>query len=77
MIIYSVLPMELIMQQQETNNQLQHEETEVDGVRMVVERSTGIGEAKIVRLLSTNPQDFLNPRLMPGQTIYFRPVTSR
>ena len=73
MIIYSVMPMELIMENIEGMSDIQYEETEIDGVKMVVERTPQTSEAKIVRLLSLNPQDYLNPRFAPGTTIYFRP----
>ena len=72
MIIYSVMPMEMIMKDMD-NTQYQFQETEIDGVQMVVEHLPQTAEAKIVRLLSPNPQDYLNPKFMPGQTIYFRP----
>ncbi|RKD24288.1 hypothetical protein BEP19_07760 [Ammoniphilus oxalaticus] len=72
MIIYSVMPMEAIMKNMD-NVDYQYTETEVDGVQMVVEHYPQSAEAKIVRLLSPNPQDYLNPKFSPGQTIYFRP----
>jgi hypothetical protein len=78
MIIYSVMPMEMIMKQaEEPENPLRYEEAEVGGIKMLVERTASAPEAKIVRLLSTNPQDFLNPHYMPGQTIHFRPEISK
>ena len=72
MIIYSVMPMEAIMRNMDAL-EYNYMETEVDGVKMLVEHSASSAEAKIVRLLSPNPQDYLNPRYSPGQTIYFRP----
>lgn len=74
MIIYSVMPMEAIMRNME-NTDYHYSETEVDGVKMLVEHTPPSTEAKIVRLLSPNPQDYLNPSYSPGQTIYFRPGT--
>jgi len=72
MIIYSVMPMEAIMRNME-GTEYNYSETEVDGVKMLVEYASPSTEAKIVRLLSPNPQDYLNPRFSPGQKIYFRP----
>jgi hypothetical protein len=72
MIIDSVIPIERIFENME-NMECNYQETEVDGIQMVVEPTDRPYEAKIVRLLSPNPQDYLNPRFMPGQTIHFRP----
>lgn len=72
MIIYSVMPMEAIMKNMD-QMEYNYTETEIEGVRMVVEQVPQSAEAKIVRLLSPNPQDYLNPRYSPGQKIYFRP----
>lgn len=72
MIIYSVMPMEAIMKGMD-ETEYNFTEAEIDGVKMVVEYVPQTTEARIVRLLSPNPQDYLNPRFMPGQKIYFRP----
>ncbi len=72
MIIYSVMPMEMIMRNVD-HTDYHYQETEIDGVRMLVEPIPHSTEVKIVRLMSPDPQDYLNPRYMPGQTIYFRP----
>ncbi|MDQ0337321.1 hypothetical protein J2S00_000091 [Caldalkalibacillus uzonensis] len=47
------------------------EEIDYKGVKMMIEPS-GPYQAKIVRLLSANPQDYLNPNYSPGSVIYFR-----
>jgi hypothetical protein len=76
MIIYSCMPLELIFENMgQTNYEFQ--EAEFEGVKMVVEPSGSFSEARIIRLLSSNPQDYLNPRYMPGQTIHFRPNQSQ
>lgn len=72
MIIYSVMPMEAIMKGMD-ETEYHFTEAEIDGLKMVVEHVPQTTEARIVRLLSPNPQDYLNPRYMPGQKIYFRP----
>jgi hypothetical protein len=38
------------------------------GVEVVVQRGAG-GQAEIVRLLSTDPNDYLDPMLQPGMTL--------
>lgn len=47
-------------------------EVVVEGVTMLVE-PVNEKEAKIVRIISSNPQDFLNPSFQPGKTISYLP----
>ncbi|WP_027417643.1 YlzJ-like family protein [Aneurinibacillus terranovensis] len=75
MIIYSAMPLELIFQN-EDSHAYDCQEIQVGAVTMVVQ-ATGVNEAKIVRLISPNPQDYLNPSYAPGQKIYFRPNLDR
>ncbi|MGZ4031490.1 MAG: YlzJ-like family protein [Tumebacillaceae bacterium] len=44
-------------------------EIDVRGVKMIVEPGGMPGYGKVVRLLSPNPQHYLNPSYQPGQTI--------
>lgn len=47
-----------------------YEEIEVDGIQMLVQKSNvQPKQYEIVRLLSTNPQDYLNMRYQPGSII--------
>ena len=48
------------------------EETVYEGVIMQIERLDD-GRAKIVRLISGNPADYLKPHLAPGQFISLWP----
>lgn len=43
---------------------------EVQGIPMLVEPA-GMGCGKVRRILSTNPQDFLDPRWQPGVMVYW------
>jgi enoyl reductase-like protein len=43
-------------------------EIERDGVRIIVYKSNG-RKAKVVRLISTDPRDYLDPRYSPGADI--------
>jgi hypothetical protein len=47
-------------------------ELTVDGVTLQVEK-VGLNQAKIVRLLSCKPDDYLNAAYMPGTMIQFSP----
>lgn len=73
MIIHTVVPLELIFQNfEQTRNRKLREIRLGGGVTMLVEES-GPYEGTVVRLISPNPQDYLDPRLAPGQKITFRP----
>ncbi|MCL6451540.1 MAG: YlzJ-like family protein [Acetobacteraceae bacterium] len=47
-------------------------EVEYDGRRLLVQPISGV-EGRIVRLISTDPADYLNPAWQPGQPIRFVP----
>ncbi|MDP5273501.1 YlzJ-like family protein [Chengkuizengella axinellae] len=70
MIMYSIVPLDDIIEGIENNEPSQ--EIELDGVIMQVQPMNSY-QARIVRLISPNPQDYLNPAYSPGQTIYFHP----
>jgi hypothetical protein len=70
MIIYSAMPLELVYQGFDEFDP-QYEEVEHNGMSMIIEPS-GPYQGKIVRLLSCNPQDYLNPSHTPGTVIHFR-----
>jgi hypothetical protein len=74
MIIYSVMPMEYILQN-EDDSVYEHVELQMGPVTMLVQ-PIGMNQARIVRLISPNPQDYLNPSYAPGQKIFFRPDLS-
>lgn len=67
MLYWAAIPMETVLDGFEsmTCNWI---ETEYQGVKMVVE-PCGQGSGKVVRLLSANPYDYLNPNLAPGCTV--------
>ncbi|UFJ42188.1 YlzJ-like family protein [Brevibacillus humidisoli] len=76
MIIHSVVPLELIFENYEQNGKQKLREIALgEGVKMLVEEN-GEYEGTVVRLISPNPQDYLNPRFAPGQKITFRPDIS-
>ncbi|HHY92863.1 MAG TPA: hypothetical protein GX511_05940 [Firmicutes bacterium] len=69
MILYTPLPLEQVLEGFETY-QPQYEELVYRGHKVLVER-TGVNQARLVRLLSTNPNDFLDPSFFPGSIITF------
>jgi len=69
LIIYSPVPAELIWQ-----NQLQADYKLVDQVIGGIPVQVMVckdGTARVERILSTNPQDYLKAELQPGQLIAF------
>jgi hypothetical protein len=71
MTIHSIMPMEVVfagMEQQTFN----YVEVTVGSISMLVER-VGVNQAKVVRLLSCRPDDYLNPAYTPGTIIYYQP----
>lgn len=75
MIIYSTIPIEYIFENFDQVDKQELKELSFGEMTMLVE-PTGAYEGKIVRLISPNPQDYLNPRYAPGQIIHFRPDMS-
>ncbi|WP_426446991.1 YlzJ-like family protein [Paenibacillus sp. S-38] len=71
---YTILPMEAVMEGMESEVQ-PPVEIVMNGVMMQVLPLNG-QQATIVRLLSGNPQDYLNPQYSPGRLIEFQPVLS-
>ncbi|NPV25991.1 MAG: hypothetical protein HPY81_00765 [Firmicutes bacterium] len=68
MILYTALPIELILEGSECERKFR--QIELDGVKLLVE-ATGEEEGRIVQVLSSDPNDFLNPSFQPGQTVKF------
>lgn len=68
MILYTSMPLEIVLEGMDKT--YEYKEIDVGGVKLVVE-PMGINQGKIVRLLSSNPQDFLNPNFSPGKIITF------
>lgn len=69
MLIWSAMPVEIIFNGMD-NVQYNWIETEVQGVKMVVEPMAELpGRGRIIRLLCPNPRSYLNPAFQPGQTV--------
>lgn len=72
MIVYTPVPLEQVFEGIE--DQVKPlKEMNVNGLIMQVEQLNEY-EARIVRLISPNPQDYLNPKYAPGQTIQLVPT---
>ncbi|MGI6485217.1 MAG: hypothetical protein GX759_07320 [Thermoanaerobacterales bacterium] len=66
MILYTLMPREVIFDG--FDKQHEYKEVEVDGIKLLIE-PLELNKAKIVRMISTDPQDYLNPNLSPGKII--------
>lgn len=68
MIIYTPMPLELVLEGVQQNRY--YKEIQVDGVKLQVEELEN-GQYRINKLLSTDPFDFLNPQFQPGNLIIY------
>lgn len=71
MILYTPMQLELVVEGLEEMKEPAARLVEIGGVPLIIE-DTGPGEGKVVRLLSTDPQDYLLPALYPGAVIKFQ-----
>lgn len=76
MILHSVIPSEVVFENYEQVGKMEMRELQFGSITMLVE-PTGAFEGRIIRMISPNPQDYLNPRFAPGQKIYFNPDVQR
>jgi hypothetical protein len=67
-VIYTVLPPDEVMRQGEAESP-HYFTIQMDGRTFVMESVNG--HARIVRLVSTNPADYLNPEWQPGKQVGF------
>ncbi|HZG72938.1 MAG TPA: YlzJ-like family protein [Chondromyces sp.] len=66
MILHTTVPYELVFPQEAQMSDMR-QTISWQGVEVLVERSGQ--QMKIIRVLSTNPYDYLNESLLPGQMI--------
>jgi hypothetical protein len=64
-VLYTVMPMELVFASEE---QVRLRLCRSSG-RVLLVREEGSGWGRVEALLSTNPQDFLDPRWQPGTPV--------
>ncbi|MDI3534146.1 MAG: hypothetical protein PWQ82_511 [Thermosediminibacterales bacterium] len=70
MVHYAAIPEELIFGQFNQNKAKSQKEIFYQGIRMIVE-PINFREAKIIKILSSDPQDYINPLFQPGAVIKF------
>ncbi len=64
-MMHTVVPMEQVMQELEDNKRAPTREVVINGITMEIE-SIDEQQARIVRIHSPRPNDYLNPAYMPG-----------
>lgn len=67
MIFHSIMPLELVFQP-DMNEYCRQKEIIYDGIPLIVEMN-GDRSYKVVKVNSTNPAHFLDPRFVPGNQI--------
>ncbi len=68
MVLYSIYPPEVVLGQPESAGP-NYMSVEMDGRSFLLEAADG--QMRIVRLMSTDPRDYLNPDWQPGKAFSF------
>lgn len=68
MLLWTILPLEAIFPTEAFHPD--YDEIEYQGARMVVEKVSP-DSCQIVRIISTNPQDYLRIELQPGKVLKY------
>ncbi|SJZ31594.1 YlzJ-like family protein [Selenihalanaerobacter shriftii] len=71
MVYYSIIPGDMIFTEEE-ENEVELLEVEVNGVTMVIDQ-TEIDKGKVVKVISSDPQDYMQLDYQPGNKIEFTP----
>ena len=71
MILWSIVPEEMVLSN--VASQPDYEEIECSGLKCLVEK-IGPRECRVVRLLTTDPSDYLRTELQPGAILTYEPV---
>lgn len=65
MILYSIIPIDIVFKNFDYGNEVKYFETEFMGEKLQVAED-GNNQYRIIKIISTSPQAFLNPSLQPG-----------
>lgn len=68
MILYTPMQLELVFAGMEEQQVSTEREVVINNSTLIVKDSSP-GKARVVRLISTNPYDYLKPEYMPGAEI--------
>ena len=70
-MFYTIMPLEVVMEGSETFEPVYSEMSWKNGGTLLVEEM-GQNQAKVVRLISSDPLDYLDPAVQPGCIIEFK-----
>ncbi len=73
-IMYTPMPIELILEGMEKERP-PYQELEVGGAKLLVEQ-LGMHNYRVVRLISTDPMDYLKSEFQPGTELQFEPQSA-
>jgi hypothetical protein len=71
LILYTIVPLETVLDGSDNYVPLYSELPLKNGGTLLLEQC-GQNSARVVRLISSNPGDYLDPKLAPGSIIEFR-----
>lgn len=71
MILYTIIPLETVLDGSVSYTPLYSELALKNGGTLLVEKH-GPNSARVVRLISSNPLDYLDPHLLPGKIVDFK-----
>lgn len=69
MILYTLMPLNAVLDGIDKEYKL--DEIDISGIKLLVE-PVDSKHGKVARLISSNPQDYLNPKYFPGNIINYR-----
>lgn len=67
MILYTIMPMEVVMHSEVPVEQNKTRIVQYEGYQLEVSLTNG--QAQVQRIFSTNPRDYLNPKIQPGSIV--------
>lgn len=68
MILYSIIPIDVVFGNQYNSEELNLKEIEYEGEKVLVSQLSN-NAYRVDRIISTSPKAYLNPKLMPGHII--------
>lgn len=69
MLLYTLMPLDIVLDGADDDYEL--DEITIDNIKLLVE-PIDLKHGKITRLISSNPQDYLNPKYSPGNIFNYR-----
>ena len=69
MLLYTPVPIEQVLEG--IDKKYDHREIDIDGIKLLVE-PLDLNQAKVVRIISSNPRDYLNPNIAPGSILQLK-----